>query len=172
MTFATILALQLAILSLWALTVVQTLELRRKACRIAVFTPLPASLLSPLSSLLPLPHTLSLTLTRSLSLLLTLCHPGRLQVPWLFQCKKLDKRCWAALKSLQRRTQKNPDLKANVERCRIGDWDKFKCIGLALRTDDKTSSSGRKPSSASLRWSSSPRREDLLKQNYEQLPEI
>ena len=30
------------------------------------------------------------------------------------------------------------DLKANVERCRIGDWDKFKCVGLALRTDDKS----------------------------------
>ena len=54
----------------------------------------------------------------------------------LFQCKTLDKRCWVELKSLQRLSQKNPDMKAKVERCRASDMDKFKCIGLPVRTDD------------------------------------
>ena len=35
----------------------------------------------------------------------------------LFGCKTLGKRCWAALKSFQRLTQKNPDMKAKVDRC-------------------------------------------------------
>ena len=56
--------------------------------------------------------------------------------PRLFQCKTLDKECWAALKSLQRPAQKNPDVKAKVERCKLSDMDKFKCICLSLRTDD------------------------------------
>ena len=70
----------------------------------------------------------------------------------LFQSKTLDKRCWAALMSLQRLTLKNPDMKAIVERCRSSDMDKFKRIGLGRRT--KTSavwSTGAKPSSASPR---------------------
>ena len=48
----------------------------------------------------------------------------------LFGCKTLDKRWWAALKSVQRRTLENPDMKA---RCRLSDMDKFK---YSLRTDD------------------------------------
>ena len=52
----------------------------------------------------------------------------------LFQCKTLDKRCWAALKSLQRLTHKKPDMK--VDRCRSSVMGKFKCIGLTLRTED------------------------------------
>ena len=47
----------------------------------------------------------------------------------------VGQRCWTALKSLQRLTQENPDMKAKVERCRSSDMDKFKCIGLTLRTE-------------------------------------
>ena len=36
-----------------------------------------------------------------------------------------DKRCWAALKWLQRLTQKNPHTKAKVERCSLSDMAKF-----------------------------------------------
>ena len=42
----------------------------------------------------------------------------------------------AALNSLQRLMQKNPDMEAKVERCISSDMDKFKCIGLSLRTED------------------------------------
>ena len=45
--------------------------------------------------------------------------------PGLFGCKLLDKGYWAALKSLQRLTLKNSDMKAKAERCRASDMDKF-----------------------------------------------
>ena len=43
--------------------------------------------------------------------------------------------CWAALKSLPRLAAKNPDMEAKVDRCSLSDMDKFKCIGLSMRTD-------------------------------------
>ena len=75
--------------------------------------------------------------------------------PGLFGCKTLDKSCWAALKSIQRLTQNNPDMKAKVGRCRSSDMDKFKCIGLSLRTDDNNRRSNvqrKELSSTSPRW--------------------
>ena len=50
--------------------------------------------------------------------------------------RRWTKRCWPALKLLQRFTLKNPYMKAKVDRCRASDMVKFKCIRLSLRTDD------------------------------------
>ena len=75
----------------------------------------------------------------------------------LFGCKTLDKRCWAALMSLQQLTLENRDMKAKVERCRLSDMDKFTCIGSLcgrMTITGAVMSIGRKPSSTSPRWSS------------------
>ena len=48
-------------------------------------------------------------------------------------------RCmWSAsfCDAMQRLTLKSPETKAKVERCRLSDMDKFKCIGLPWRTQD------------------------------------
>ena len=52
----------------------------------------------------------------------------------LFQCKSLHKRCCRCHYNDSR--MRKPDMKVKVERCRSSDLDKFKCIGLSLRTED------------------------------------